>query len=224
MFTTMQLVGFGAGVNVSPILAGELSSEISSGGSGTSETFAATIPADCKFLIVFVHGVDNDLETQTVSGCTVGGNAMTGTTQRSGITSNNVGYVRGFYYANPPTGAQNIIASFDSTDATTITTVYISRPAEYVAEDGSTFSSGTSTSPSITTAEPLLILAGFTKYNNNALTSTGQTELQDAAISTVGRCKVSYVIQSASGSTTMSTSWSSDSSWGGTEIMSIRGA
>lgn len=183
--------------------------------SGTSTvSLSATIPADCKFIVVFHHLHDDDNTSFTSDVCTIGGVSATGLTARNGTSGSKMAMVRAWYQATPLTGAQTITCEYSgggTLDRSSLTAVYIAKTVTYVAEDGDTFSSGTSCDTDIATAEALLLINGFTKDVNEATTlAGGGTELSDTS-GAVSQYGAAYLIQDIPGTSAFNRSFATSS-------------
>ncbi len=192
----------------------------------TSITFGATIPAPTRFLLACRHARDNDTTAGYPGIMTAGGTPMTAVDPAArGVSGNNQAGVQCFYLNDPPVGSQTVAFSLSgpgSYDYLRLSTYYFNRAALIHAHDIATHSAGNTHGHSIVTTEPALVLAVYTKYFTQLVSSGGFTELFDVA--GFGGEAVQYAaiaFQAQPGTADWSVSWPGSSSWGGSQLVAI---
>lgn len=227
-----ELVGFGAGEEKLRILNSNLSTQRStdSAANAANLTFAATIPADTKFMIACGHGRDNDTASDFYGTMTVNSLTMTEIgTQANGTFSGNSAGVNCFYYTSPPTGAQNVV--FDLTSSNTydylrITTYYFNTPAQVsqsLVEANSSTRALVFTTSNFVTTEPCFVLGIWSKYYTNAITTTGATAelFDDSWGADAARYVAAYVEQTTADTESFTYTTVTNLSWGGSIMMCV---
>lgn len=189
-------------------------------------TLSANIPASTRFLIACRHARDNDTASGFAGSMTVGGQQMTAVDPAArGVYGNNQAGVHCFHASDPPTGAQTIqfkLGFMGAYDYMRITAVYFDRPAQVHAHAIATHASGQSHGQSIVTTEPAVVLAIYTKYYPDLVSSVGFTQLvNQGGFGGEALAYAGAVVQKQASGVSWNVTWSGQSSWGGSQLVAV---
>jgi len=215
------------GTVTTPFIAADVQSQRSgdSAPNANSITFSATIPATTRFMIACRHIRDNDTTNNYPGTMSVGGQPMPQVDNAARGTSNdNQAGVHCFYKDDPPTGSQPVTFQLQlgNFDYLRISTYYFNRPAQIHAHHIAWHSNGLSHGDSLVTTQPAVVLAIYTKYFTHTVSSAGFTTLfNEPGFGNEAMLYAGVVVQTQPSTVKWTAVWSSQASWGGSQLVAV---
>lgn len=215
------------GTTKTPFVEADLQSQRSgdSAANANGITFVASIPATTRFMIACRHMRDNDTTNNYPGVMSVAGQGMPQVDNAArGISNDNQAGVHCFYKDDPPTGSQPVSFQLQigNYDFLRISTYYFNRPAQIHAHHIAWHSGGFTHGDSLVTSEPAVVLAIYTKYFPQIVSSVGFTTLfNQPGFDNEAMLYAGVVVQKQPSTVDWSATWSSQASWGGSQLVAV---